>query len=160
GDMVHRLFHMWQQSDCNVNNATPANPSGCLNDLYPYVGIQRDDHSGANSMGFLNVQQGDAPVLKRLADQYAASDNFHHSIMGGTAANHMALGTGDAIFWTTFNGMTAPPAGVVANPDPQSATSDKYKADKQWTNCSDTSQPGILPIVNYLSTLPYKPASN
>lgn len=41
GDMAHRLFHMWQQSDCNVNNATVANLSGCLNDLYPFVGIAR-----------------------------------------------------------------------------------------------------------------------
>ena len=160
GDMVHRLFHMWQQSDCNVNNATPANPSGCLNDLYPYVGIARGDDSGANSMGFLNTQEGDAPVLKRLADKYASSDNFHQSIMGGTAGNHMALGTGDAIFWTTFDGTSAPPAGVIANPDPQSAISDKYTADKQWTNCSDSSQPGIAPIVNYLSTLPYNPNPN
>lgn len=38
GDMVHRLFHMWQQSDCDVRNATPNNLSGCLNDLYPFVG--------------------------------------------------------------------------------------------------------------------------
>src|SRR5262249_27855774 len=37
GDMVHRFYHMWQQSDCNVANATPHNPSGCLNDLYPFV---------------------------------------------------------------------------------------------------------------------------
>jgi phospholipase C len=51
GDTVHRLFHMWQQSDCNVANKTPSNPSGCLNDLYPFVGIARDD-SGGNSMGF------------------------------------------------------------------------------------------------------------
>src|SRR5262249_33076190 len=29
GDMVHRLFHMWQQSDCSKLNATPDNPSGC-----------------------------------------------------------------------------------------------------------------------------------
>src|SRR5215813_14140507 len=28
GDMVHRLFHMWQQSDCNVDNFTTDNPSG------------------------------------------------------------------------------------------------------------------------------------
>src|SRR3984893_18155505 len=28
GDMVHRLFHMWQQSDCDLKNATPRNPSG------------------------------------------------------------------------------------------------------------------------------------
>src|SRR5262249_16182088 len=54
GDMVHRLFHMWQQSDCNVMNATPDNPSGCLNDLYPFVGVARDDGSGSNSMMFLN----------------------------------------------------------------------------------------------------------
>src|SRR5499427_1476353 len=76
GDMVHRLFHMWQQSDCNVMNATPDNPSGCLNDLYPFVGVARDDGSGSNSMSFLNVQQGDAPVLKRLADRDALNDNF------------------------------------------------------------------------------------
>ncbi|HEY4847345.1 MAG TPA: hypothetical protein VIH87_05990, partial [Methylocella sp.] len=43
GDMVHRLFHMWQQSDCDVKNATPSNPSGCLSDLYPFVGVARMD---------------------------------------------------------------------------------------------------------------------
>src|SRR5262249_31863664 len=94
GDMGHRLFHMWQQADCDIGNATTANPSGCLNDLYPFVGIARGDDSGSNAMGFYNVQRGDAPVLKNLADEYASSDNFHQSIMGGTGANHMALGTG------------------------------------------------------------------
>jgi len=160
GDTVHRLFHMWQQSDCNVNNATPTNPSGCLNDLYPYVGIARGDNSGSNSMGFYNVQEGDAPLLKKLTDRYTSSDNFHQSIMGGTGANHIALGTGDAIFWLTFDGMSEPPASRIANPDPQSSTTDKYTNDREWTNCSDSSQPGIAPIVNYLSTLPYNPAPN
>jgi len=160
GDMVHRLFHMWQQSDCDIGNATTANPSGCLNDLYPFVGIARGDDSGSNAMGFYNVQRGDAPVMKNLADEYASSDNFHQSIMGGTGANHMALGTGDAIFWTTFNGQLAPPDSAVANPDPESSTSDKYKADKAWTNCSDSKNPGIGPIVNYLTSLPYHPPSN
>jgi len=37
GDTTHRLFEMWQQSDCNIKNATRHNPSGCLNDLYPFV---------------------------------------------------------------------------------------------------------------------------
>ena len=32
GDMVHRLFHMWQQADCSIVDATNANPSGCKND--------------------------------------------------------------------------------------------------------------------------------
>jgi phospholipase C len=35
GDTIHRFFQMWQQSDCSLVNATPHNPSGCLNDLYP-----------------------------------------------------------------------------------------------------------------------------
>src|SRR5262249_60938377 len=129
GDMVHRFYHMWQQSDCDVNNATLDNPSGCLNDLYPYVGIARGDNSGSNSMGFYNVQEGDAPLLKKLTDQYTSSDNFHQSIMGGTGANHIALGTGDAIFWSTFDGMSEPPASRIANPDPQSSTTDKYTND-------------------------------
>src|SRR5262245_42074257 len=38
GDMVHRFFHMWQQSDCDVANASNADPAGCRNDLYPFVG--------------------------------------------------------------------------------------------------------------------------
>jgi hypothetical protein len=69
GDTVHRFYHMWQQSDCDVANATPTNPSGCLNDLYPFVGLARDD-SGGNSLGFYNVQDGDAPAMKRLVDEY------------------------------------------------------------------------------------------
>jgi phospholipase C len=156
GDMVHRFYQMWQQSDCNVKNATRADPAGCVRDLYPYAGIERGDDSGSNSMGFFNVLEGDAPVLNKLAQEYALSDNFHQAIMGGTAANHVALGTGDAIFWTPFAGFPVPPAGI-ADPDPQSPTSDQYKADGAWSNCSDASQPGVAAIVNYLATLPYNP---
>src|SRR5262249_62394093 len=75
GDMVHRLFHMWQQSNCSIKNATPDNPSGCLNDLYPVVGVARDDGSGGNSMAFYNGQRGDAPGFKRLADEDTLNDN-------------------------------------------------------------------------------------
>ena len=28
---------MWQQSDCGIQNASKDNPTGCLNDLYPFV---------------------------------------------------------------------------------------------------------------------------
>jgi phospholipase C len=159
GDMVHRFYQMWQQSDCNVKNADRADPAGCLRDLYPYVGIERGDDSGSNSMGFFNMHSGDAPVLKKLADEYALSDNYHQAIMGGTAANHVALGTGDAIFWTPFSGISAP-SGHIADPDPQSPTSDKYKADLEWSNCSDSTQPGVAAIVNFLASLPYHPDRN
>ncbi len=156
---MHRFYHMWQQSDCSVANITPTNPTGCLNDLYPFVGLARDD-SGGNSLGFYNVQDGDAPIMKELADKYSMSDNFHQSVMGGTAANHVALGTGDAIFWTTFAGLTQPPASQVANPDPTSPTSDKYKVDKAWTNCGDLTQPGVKPISDYLGNLPHPLSTN
>ena len=96
GDTIHRFYQMWQQSDCRVATATPANPSGCLSDLYPFVNISfstRDNGVG-NPMAFFNVNDGDAPFLKQLADEFTSSDNFHQSVMGGTAANHIMLGTG------------------------------------------------------------------
>jgi len=174
GDTTHRLFEMWQQSDCNIRNATRHNPSGCLNDLYPFVITTYtnipdpasngaiDDNGGGNSMAFYNVQTGDAPVLKRLADEYSMSDNFHQSVMGGTGANHVMLGTGDALFWSDGQGNpTTPPAGVIANPEPQSGTDNIYTVDLgfngNFTECGDPTQPGIKPIRDYLASLPYHP---
>jgi phospholipase C len=160
GDMVHRLFHMWQQSDCDVRNATPNNPSGCLSDLYPFVGVARNDGSGGNSMGFYNVLSGDAPVFKRLADEYTINDNYHQPVMGGTAVQHIMIGTADAIFWETFSGVTQPPLASVADPDPKSSTNAAFQRDQAWTNCSDLTQPGIAPIVSYLASLPWHPSPN
>lgn len=160
GDMVHRFFHMWQQADCNVNNAVDGNPSGCLNDLYPFVGVARNDGSGGNSLGFLNMAKGDAPILKRLADRYTINDNYHQPVMGGTAVQHTMLGTADAIPWDTFQGVAQPPAAAIADPNPKAPNNAAFTVDKAWTNCSDTSQPGIAAITSYLATLPWKPAPN
>lgn len=176
GDTTHRLFEMWQQSDCNVTNATRRNPSGCLSDLYPFVitnytnqpdpfaGGQIDDNGGGNSMAFYNVQKGDAPVLKRLADEYTISDNFHQSFMGGTGANHVELGTGDVLFWSDGNGNPTMPPSHIANPDPLPGTDDVYTVDLgfdgNFTECGNPTQPGIAAIVDYLSTLPYNPNPN
>ena len=131
GDTTHRLFEMWQQSDCNIKNATRRNPSGCLSDLYPFVITTYtnildsfdtppaiDDNGGGNSMAFYNMQAGDVPVLKQLADQYTMSDNYHQAFMGGTGANHVMLGTGDAIFWSDGNGNPTTPPSHIANPEP------------------------------------------
>jgi phospholipase C len=106
GDMVHRLFHMWQQSDCNVKNAPVdgSNPVGCLKDLYPFVGVARKDGSGSNAMGFFNMRKGDAPVFKKIADKYTINDNYHQPVMGGTAVQHIMIGTANAIPWDTFPG--------------------------------------------------------
>ena len=165
-----------EQSDCNIRNATRRNPSGCLSDLYPFVIVNYtnqidsvfdnppaiDDNGGGNSMAFYNVQHGDVPVLKALADEFTMSDNFHQSVMGGTGANHVMLGTGDAIFWSDSNGNPTTPPSHIANPDPLPGTDDVYTVDLlfdgNFTECADVTQPGIKPIRDYLESLPYDPA--
>jgi len=67
-------------------------------------------------MGFYNVQQGDAPYLKKLADTYSMSDNYHQAVHGGTGANHIMLGTGDAIWFSDGNGNPAVPPNNPVNP--------------------------------------------
>ncbi len=157
GDMVHRFFHMWQQSDCSIAAATADDPAGCRNDLYPFVGIARGDDSGANSMGFYNVLKGDAPLFKQLADEYTMSDNYHQPVMGGTAVQHTMMMTGDALPWDSVAGLPAvPPAARIANPTPMSASNAGFVRDERWMPC-DVTQPGIAPILDYLKTLPWRP---
>lgn len=161
GDMVHRFYHMWQQSDCSVSTATPHNPSGCLNDLYPYVGVARGDGSGSNAMGFYNVEKGDAPLFKRLADEYTMSDNFHQSVMGGTFVQHMMLGTGDTMYWQSYTNnagvtLTQPPAAKIVNPTPKNPSTIAFTADQGWTSC-DPSVPWVKTINDYLASLPWHP---
>jgi phospholipase C len=114
-------------------------------------------------MAFYNIQAGDAPVLKKLADEYSMSDNFHQSVMGGTGANHVMLGLGDAIFWSDGKGNPTTPPSHIANPDPLPGTDDVYTVDLgfdgNFTECGDLSQPGIKPIHDYLASLPYRPSS-
>src|SRR3984885_12614131 len=128
---VHRFYQMWQQLDCNADNATETNPSGCGAHLFPWVettvgagtnGIKQPANfsteysatavttgEGSTAMGFYNVQNGDAPYFKKLADQYAMSDNFHQSVDGGTGANHIMFGHGDMIWFSDGKGHALPP---------------------------------------------------
>src|ERR1700675_3728777 len=179
GDTTHRLFEMGQQSDSKIRNATRKNPSGCLSDLYPFVisnytsepdqfsfvtpGLV-DDNGEGNSMAFYNMQKGDVPVLKRLADEYSMSDNFHQSFMGGTGANHVMLGSGDAIFWTDSSGNPIKPPSHIANPDPLPGSNDQYTVDinfdGNFTKCADSTQPGVDAVRDYLASLPYHPRPN
>lgn len=172
---VHRFFQMWQQTDCNVDYATQDNPSGCLNDLFPWVettigagdnGAKQpsgfNDMStgeGSAAMGFYNMAASDAPYFKYLADTYTISDNFHQSVMGGTGANHIMFGFGDAIYYSNGTNGTAevPPTNQVENPNPQTGTNNYYDQDGysggSYVNCGDLSQPGVSPVTNYLQSL-------
>jgi phospholipase C len=172
GDTTHRFYQAWQQSDCSTASATKANPSGCLNDLFPFVmstyslndskvPAVQGNFSEGNSMGFYDAEQEQASLLKTLADRFSLSDNFHQSFQGGTGANHFMLGTGDAGFWSDGNGNAiTPPASAIANPNPVAGTTNKYTADNNFSNCSDFTQPGVAPIVSYLEALPYRPEPN
>ena len=173
---VHRFFQMWQQTDCNMTNASARNPSGCADDLFPWVeatvgagsngapqpadyGVD-GHHEGAISMGFYNVQAGDVHYFDRLAHEYALSDNDHQAIMGGTGANHIALGYGTAIFYAGPSGQPAqPPANQVENPDAMPGTDNFYAEDGysggSYVDCSDETAPGVGSIDRYLATLPY-----
>ncbi|MEJ0095657.1 MAG: alkaline phosphatase family protein [Methylocella sp.] len=163
GDQTHKFFPMYQMMDCKLSSATKENPSGCLSDLYPFAGSTfggSNNNVGAD-MGFLNAEQEQASMLKALADRFTLSDNFHQSRIGGTNANHITLGTGDAIFWTDGNGNAiTPPASQISNPNPVPGTNNLYIANNNFTNCSDTTQPGVKPIVDYLNSLPYAAEPN
>src|SRR5277367_5342484 len=201
---VHRFYQMWQQLNCSEAHANWENPSGCNAKLFSWVEVtvgagtngttQPSNFSteyaagaattgeGSTALGFYNVQQGDAPYFKSLADSYAMSDNFHQSVNGGTGANHIMLGHGDAIWFSDGNGHALPAphnveagagtanAGVVdevENPNPAGSTNNWYAEDGygngsfgsassgggSYTNCADTTQPGVAPIVNYLQSL-------
>jgi len=102
---------------------------------------------GSTALGFYNVQKGDAPYFKSLADTYAMSDNFHQSVNGGTGANHIMFGHGDAIFFYDPNSPSGNPyepphnnevdkgssnqgtVDEIENPDPASGTNNWYKED-------------------------------
>jgi len=214
---VHRFYQMWQQLNCSADRANAANPSGCNSQLFSWVevtvgaganGVAQPsnfsiDYSpsavttgeGSTALGFYNVQQGDAPYFKKLADKYAMSDNFHQSVNGGTGANHIMFGHGDMLYYTDANGKAAvppnnvkvftapynggpnPDAGTVneiENPNPAANTNNWYTEDGyggggfgspvsgggSYTNCADTKQPGVAPIVNYLKSLPTPIKSN
>jgi phospholipase C len=182
---VHRFYEMAQQLDCNVLYATASNPSGCLSDLFSWVEVSMgagnnglpqpanfNDLStgeGSTALGFYNVQEGDAPYLKMIADKYAMSDNFHQSVQGGTGANHVMLGTGDAVYYSDGKGNAmVPPANEIENPNPQPGTNNWYTEDGygttdemgnpigggSYSDCSDSDQPGVGPVISYLASLP------
>ncbi|MDE2051644.1 MAG: hypothetical protein KGJ72_11560 [Gammaproteobacteria bacterium] len=146
GSPVHRFFQMWQQLDCNVAVATTGNPSGCQNDLFAWVEAstgagsngkpqpagydQPGHHEGPVAMGMYNAAQGDFPYFTQLANAYAVSDNYHQAVMGGTGANHLAIGYGTTIYYADANGNPAtPPANQIENPDPQPGTNNFYSQD-------------------------------
>src|ERR1700723_2167383 len=202
---VHRFYQMWQQLDCSREHITEENGSGCNAKLFSWVEVTvgagtnglaqpanfdinylpgaKTTGEGSTALGFYNVQQGDVPYFKSLADTYAMSDNFHQSVEGGTGANHIMFGHGDMIFFSDGEGHAKePPHNVtvdpgtpnagkvdeVENPNPAAGTNNWYSEDGygggsfgspsfgggSYSNCADPTQNGVSSVVKYLQSLP------
>jgi phospholipase C len=165
-------------------------------DYLPNVPKAQTTGEGSTALGFYNVQQGDVPYFKHLADSFAMSDNFHQSVNGGTGANHIMFGHADAIWFSDGDGNPAvPPEGApvfyapyqggpnpdygvvneIENPNPAKGTNNWYTEDGygnsgnagypppyqysavygggSYSNCSDKTQPGVAPILDYLESM-------
>jgi phospholipase C len=161
GDTIHQLFQMWQMNDCSMHHATFENPTGCLHDLYPFVAVTNGTApgqvpgDGGQDMAFFNMTDGDAPIFKALADQYAISDNFHQAIMGGSVTGAFGIAYGDNPFFANPNGTPGTPTGSITNPNPQAGTVNTYQSNGTWVMCKDKTQPGVGAIHSYLASLPY-----
>jgi phospholipase C len=163
-DTIHQFFQMYQQMDCAIDSehVTRDNPTGCLHDLQSAVTTTYrtlptgTPHDTGQTMAFFNMQQGDAPYFKFLADNYTMSDNYHQPVMGGTGPDSLNLGFADQLFYSDGAGHPAtPPATRIYDPDPQPGTLNTYTHRAQWFNCSDRNAPGIAAIRDYLDALPY-----
>src|SRR5712671_6845847 len=169
GDTIHQFFQMYQQMDCAIDkeHVSRRNPTGCLHDLQSAVTTTfatppgGTPHDTGQTMAFFNMQNGDAPITKRLADQFTMTDNYHQPVMGGTGPDSIPLGFADQIFFSDSTGKGAtPPATRIYNPDPQPGSLNFYTRRAQWFNCSDETAPGIKAITDYLKALPYKMSTN
>lgn len=159
GDPIHRFFQMWQQ----VN--------GGANDLFVWAannfGFYRGDnvasvdsvptYQGAVAMGFYNMAQGDAPYFKQLAERYAIADNYHQAILGGTAANYVAMVAADVAIYTENDKIAVPPAEQVLQLRLLKNGKQLVENGGVYLPCADRNADGVAPIQNYLNNLPYRP---
>jgi phospholipase C len=176
--------------------STTGDVTPCFTTNYlPNVPTAKTTGEGSTALGFYNVQRGDVPYFKSLADQFSMSDNFHQSVSGGTGANHIMFGHADALWFTDSDGNPAvPPEGApvfyapyqggpnpnygvvneVENPNPATGTNNWYIEDGyggggnggypppfttspvygggSYSDCSDPSQPGVAPLLDYLKS--------
>jgi len=178
------LFTWTEVTVGSNNNGKPApTPTGFDTDYFPGAHTTGE---GATTMGFYNMAQGDAPYTKFLADHYAMSDNYHQPAMGGTGLDSIILFFGDAIWFQNPDGtpgvppqmtFAGGPVDEIENPNSVAGTNNFWIQDGyggfgnnggstgvygggSYTNCSDATQPGVAPILAYLSSLPTPIALN
>ncbi|OFJ48574.1 phosphoesterase [Janthinobacterium lividum] len=161
GDPTHRFFQMWQQVNGGKNDmfvwvADNTGPGGSN----PVPLSPGKTFQGGVAMGYYNMAKGDAAYFKQLAKAYAISDNYHQPVMGGTAANYLALTTADVSYYSAKGSPATPPAKQIENPDAAPGTNNWYIEDGYrggtYVKCADVTQPGVAGIRDFLRRLPYR----
>jgi len=163
GGPIHRFYQMWQQTAGTGAHLFTWAPNTAGDDNGA-AGRPRI-YQGGMQMGYYSMAAGDAPILRRLAENYAISDNYHQAVQGGTGPNHIALGTGFAASYQDAAGNPAtPPASQIENPNPRLGTNNRYTQDGysggSYSECADPAQPGVGAIDRLLASLPYRPMRN
>lgn len=157
---VHRFYQMWQQVNAGRN------------DLFLWTGLtsgegardrknpSKGTYYGSEPMGFYNMANGDVPYFKKLAQEFAISDNYHQAVMGGTMPNYFFLAHGDIARHLNEGKPVAPPEQLIENPEPITWSANWYTqsgyASGSYVACADEKQGGVPAIRRYLRGLPYK----
>jgi phospholipase C len=158
GSPLHRFYQMWQQVNVGHNLFTWVQmTAGDSNGIQPPAISQ-----GGVDEGFYNMAEGDAPGFKFMADNYSMSDNYHQAIMGGTGANHIAIGTAaEAVYRDAAGKLAPPPPNQVENPNAYPGSNNAYSNDGysggSYTDCSNPAAPGVWSIMSFLHALPHEP---
>ena len=126
---------MWQQLDCNVAYATTANPSGCRDDLFPWVEVtvgagtngnpqptsftDETDRRRRHLHGLLQCPAGRHAVLQAARQTVHAPPTTTTSRSRAAPAPTASISaTPTSIWYTDGNGHTAkPPANQIENPE-------------------------------------------
>lgn len=103
--------------------ATYVPPTGTVSNLLAKGIVTREGTLGtqaaalydaAPAAGVINMQKGDLPYLKALADQYMLADNYHQAVTTGRFANSMMLAYADAGIAKAGDDMPAHPASILS----------------------------------------------
>src|ERR1700728_1808002 len=171
---VHRFYQMWQQLDCNLQHANFFNPSGCDARLFSWVEVA----TGAGAGNELNG----LPQPTGFSTEYAPGDvstGANHIMCGHGDIIFYSDEHGNPLpppSGVTTGGTT--PAGTPTvldefeNPNPYPSTNNWYTEDGygqgslggapaygggSYSQCANTSAPGVTAIVNYLKELRIDP---
>jgi phospholipase C len=174
GDPIHRFYQMYQQVSDNKNDLWTwvHGTAGGLKRRSATEPVHRPvDSPGCGRHGLLQHGDGRCSGFELLGATLLDVRQLPSARDGGTSANHIMLGTGDAAFYQDAHGnATTPPSGEIENPNPQPGTNNFYTQDGygkagttdggSYSDCSNHAAPGVSGAFDYLDGLSYKTYRN